>query len=72
MPTHNPEFIVVKKSYTYVPCHECDQTGKIIRRFRQMEFVKDCSTCKGEGRLKHSVSEEVPLIEALKELSIIK
>lgn len=68
----NSEFVVLKKSFTFATCKSCDGTGRKTRTFRKMTFVEDCPTCKGEGRQRFTTTEEFPLLEALKELSIIK
>lgn len=69
---HKSEFIVIKRSVIYRPCKICNGNGTRQRTFRKMNFVEDCSNCKGSGQAPNYITEEVPLIEALKELSIIK
>lgn len=64
------EFLVIKRSYTFYTCNHCSGSGELHRKFRQMTFVEDCPKCKGEGRVRHSVTEEYPFIEAIQELQI--
>lgn len=66
----NHEFVVVKKSYTYQRCAACEGEGKRTREFRKMRFVEDCPVCRGLGRKRFTISEEVPLLDAIKELNI--
>ena len=62
------EFVVLKKSYTYQDCTNCNGSGKLTRLYRKMEFVHDCPICRGEGRQRFAITEEVPLVEALIEI----
>jgi len=66
------EFIILKRNYTFQLCTYCDGSGKHFRTFRKMNFVEDCPKCSGQGRIRLTTSEEVPLSEALKEISINK
>lgn len=66
------EFIIVKNKYRFRTCNACEGSGRKKHSFRSMVFAKDCPVCLGEGRIKMTTTEEVPLVEALRELSIIK
>lgn len=66
------DYIVIKRSIMYRPCKYCNSTGTVTRTFRKTTFVEQCLKCNGTGKTKNVINEEVPLIEALKELSIIK
>lgn len=59
------EFMVIKHSYTYQECLKCDGSGKIEFKHRKMIWIHDCPICKGEGRQRFTITEEVPLAEAL-------
>jgi DnaJ-class molecular chaperone len=62
------DFIVIKRSYSYSTCHVCNGSGKLERHFRQMNYLYDCSKCNGTGRIKHAISEEYNLQDAINEL----
>ena len=71
-PNQKSELVVLKHSYTYDECYNCDSTGKIERKYRKMIWIHDCPICHGEGRQRFTITEEVPLAEALKEINSIK
>ena len=69
MPNNNNfEFIVIKRTYTFANCSECNGKGIKKRSFRKMVFVEDCPECNGEGRTRFSSDEEYSLKKALEEI----
>lgn len=69
--TKNFEFVVLKKTFTYSICDKCGGSGKHYRSFRKMHFVENCDACEGEGRIKHTSTDEVPLQVALISLGVL-
>lgn len=62
------EFVVFKKSYEFKTCFKCEGTGQESTPLRKLTFVKDCPECSGTGRKRFTITEEVPLTEALEEV----
>lgn len=62
------DFVVIKKSFYYAQCSACNGTGQYERAFRSMHYVSNCTACYGTGRIKHSISEEVSLVDALRNI----
>lgn len=67
-----PLFVVTKRIFKYRWCSSCNGVGSKSRTFRGSKYVVPCVTCKGTGREKYTHETEVSLIEALKELKLIK
>lgn len=72
MPNNEIKFLVKKETYTFILCSTCQGTNTTTRRFQGHVFTDPCRTCKGTGREKLIHGTEVSLIEALKELNLIK
>jgi DnaJ-class molecular chaperone len=66
------KYFITEKTYTKTTCPKCQGKKTTLRVFRKMEFVEDCSQCLGKGVVLCVVSNEVPLIEVLKKLSLLK
>ena len=65
-------FIVKKETYTFRVCSSCLGKSKTKRKFQGHTFEEPCRKCKGTGREKLTHQTEVSLMEALKELNLIK
>lgn len=65
-------FLVKKETYSYTYCSSCNGSGKKSRKFKENTFVQNCTTCGGNGRQKLTHQTEVSLMQALKELNLIK
>jgi len=74
MPKNKDEinFLIPKITYSYTWCRLCEGSGKKSHTFKGTVFNEPCRHCKGTGRERLEQRTEVPLLEALKELSIIK
>lgn len=66
------EFLLTQITFSFTWCQSCNGSGIKSRTFRGQKFVNDCSVCKGTGRQKLTNRTEVPLLQALKELNLIK
>lgn len=64
------DFVVIKKTIQFHTCSTCEGTGVKSRTFRKMNFVEDCPECE-KGMKPFTVSEEVSLVDALKELNLL-
>ena len=72
MPENNIKFLVKKETYKFIICSSCQGTNTTTRKFQGHVFTDTCRTCKGTGREKLTYGTEVSLLEALKELNLIK
>jgi len=66
------EYNVKKKTTAFVQCSDCSGTGKKSRTFQGAKFVDNCFRCKGTGREAITHETDVTLLQALKELNLIK
>lgn len=69
---HSPEYFVKRRSILITKCSRCNGTGEAKRTFRKSTFVESCGKCKGTKKEQRVYEEEIPLLQALQELSIVK
>lgn len=72
MPNNQEVRLLVKKeTFTFRLCSKCSGTCKPAKRSK-FSFNDTCGTCHGTGKERFKHITEISLLEALKELNLIK
>jgi len=66
------EYIIIKRSHHFLPCHRCNESGVIFKTFRKQTWASDCPECGGKGHKQFNVDKDVRLVDALNDINLIK